>query len=71
MQKKKEALPVLCATLDPEEVTRKKKPYCVVYLLFAVVCSAALLGGGGGGLMGFRWIYVALQERIRFPLRCL
>jgi len=47
------------------------KPYCVVYLLFAVVCSAALLGGGGGGLMGFRWIYVALQERIRFPLRCL
>lgn len=62
---------MLCATLDPEEVTRKKKPYCVVYLLFAVVCSAAWLGGGGGGLMGFRWIYVALQERIRFPLRCL
>lgn len=53
---------MLCATLDPEEVTRKKKPYCVVYLLFAVVCSAAWLGGGGGGLMGFRWIYVALQE---------
>lgn len=24
-KKKKEALPVLCATLDPEEVTRKKQ----------------------------------------------
>lgn len=38
-KKKKEALPVLCATLDPEEVTRKTSPI-VLYtccLLWCVV----------------------------------